>query len=106
MTTSGNSNPQRDAQQQIIDRATRDPAFRSRLLENPKMAIEEELGRSIFSSATIRVIEEQPGEVILVLPARPIEPGTNLSDEDLERVAGGATVATVECSTCAAGCPH
>lgn len=102
MTTSGGS----DAQRQIIDRAMRDPAFRARLLENPEAAIEEELGGSISSSASIRVIEEQPGEVVLVLPARPMEPGATLSDEELERVAGGTTVATVECSTCAAGCPH
>jgi hypothetical protein len=84
----------------------RDPDFRARLLENPQEAIGEELGTAISSSATFRVIEEQPGEVVLVLPARPMESGGALSDEELEQVAGGSTVATVECSTCAAACPH
>jgi hypothetical protein len=105
MTTSGDTGRGGDAQRQIVDRAMQDPDFRTRLLENPQQAIQEELGTSL-TTATIRVVEEQPGEVVLVLPARTTDSGTALSDEDLERAAGGTTVATVECSTCAAGCPH
>jgi hypothetical protein len=82
----------------------RDPDFRARLIENPGQAVQEELGTTL--NASIRVVVEQPGEVVLVLPARPAESGTALTDEDLERAAGGTTVATVECSTCAAMCPH
>jgi hypothetical protein len=88
-----------DAYQQIIDRAMRDSNFRTRLLENPQVAIAEELGTSISSTTTIRVIEEQPNEVVLVLPARSIDPGTMLSDEELEQAAGGLSV-----STCATLC--
>jgi hypothetical protein len=75
--------------QQIVDRAMRDPDFRTRLLENPREAVLEALGTSIPAGTSIRVVEEQPGEVILVIPARSIEPGTGLSDEDLEAAAGG-----------------
>lgn len=103
MTTPDSSNGN-DAEQQIVDRAMSDPDFRARLLENPRQAIQDELGTTL--QATIRVVEEQPGEVVLVLPARAMESGIGLSDEELERAAGGTTVATVECSTCAAGCPH
>jgi hypothetical protein len=99
MTASRHGGTGSDAYQQIIDRATRDPSFRTRLLENPQVAIEEELGASFSSTAPIRVIEEQPGEVVLVLPARSIDPSTVLSDEDLEQVAGGLTA-----STCATLC--
>jgi hypothetical protein len=85
--------------QRIINRAMSDPDFRTRLLENPQMAIEEDLGTPLSSSAPIRVIEEQPGEVILVLPALSTLPSTTLSDEDLEQVAGGLSA-----STCATLC--
>lgn len=98
--SSSDSSTTNDAQQRIVDRAMNDPHFRARLLENPQQAIGEELGTSL-SSGTVRVIEEQPGEVVLVLPARPMESSTTLSDEDLERAAGGSTAWTVECGTCA-----
>ena len=86
--TSDSPSPQQ-AQQQIIDRAGSDPAFRSQLLENPKEAIRDQLKIPLPGSVTVRVIEEQPGEVILVLPAQHIGSGTRLSGEDLEKVAGG-----------------
>jgi hypothetical protein len=89
MTTSTSAGMGSDAQRQIIDRAMKDPDFRTRLVQNPQAAIQEGLGTSISPTATIRVIEEQPGEVVLVLPAHPIESGDILSDEDLEEVAGG-----------------
>lgn len=111
--TSTDSGAARDAEQQIIDRAMRDPDFRNRLLENPREAIQDELGIAL-ATATIRVIEEQPGEVVLVLPAQTAESASSLSDQDLESVAGGTytqpTGSTVcgTCSgmsTCSGGCP-
>jgi hypothetical protein len=105
MTWTGESGMGNQAQQRIVDRATRDADFRRRLIESPQQAIQEELGTSVSSSATIRVIEEQPGEVVLVLPARGMESGARLTDEDLEGAAGGATATASVCSTCAAGCP-
>jgi Nitrile hydratase, alpha chain len=111
MTTSDDSGRWSDPEQQVIDRAMRDPDFRSRLLETPRAAIQEELGTAISSSTRIRVVEEQLGEVILVLPARPMEPGATISDEDLEQAAGGALNTNLSycgtCSgqsTCAVGC--
>jgi Nitrile hydratase, alpha chain len=92
MTTSSESGTADDAQQRIVDRAMRDPDFRARLLENPQQAIQEELGTSLTTATTIRVVEEQPGEVVLVLPARPMESGMTLSDEELEGAAGGSTI--------------
>jgi hypothetical protein len=89
--TSGSSSPQQ-AQQQIIDRANADPEFRNRLLQDPKGAIQEQLGIPLPASITVRVVEEGPGEVVLVLPEQGAASGTPLSDADLEGVAGGNAV--------------
>jgi hypothetical protein len=89
MSTSGGSSAQEDAQQQMIDRASSDPTFRDQLLRDPREAIQEEIGIPLPANITIRVVEEQPGEVILVLPAQSMAPGTTLSDADLEAAAGG-----------------
>jgi hypothetical protein len=81
-----------DPQQQIIDRATSDPDFRNRLVSNPNETISQALGVPLPRNVAVRVIEEQPGEVVLVLPAQPAPTGSQLSDADLEAVAGGGTV--------------
>jgi hypothetical protein len=83
------SSARSDPQQQIIDRASTDPDFRNRLLANPSAAASEQLEVPIPPNVTIRVVEEQPGEVVLVLPSVAPHSGARLSDEDLEKVAGG-----------------
>jgi hypothetical protein len=89
MTTSSGSSAQGNPQQQVIDRAGTDPAFRSQLLENPSAAISGLLGIPLPAGVTVRVIEEQPGEVVLVLPSRSMKAGAELTEENLEEVAGG-----------------
>jgi hypothetical protein len=114
MTTTNGSGAWNDLQQQVLDRAETDPEFRAKLLENPKDALEEQFGIATPANISVRVIEEQPGEVILVLPARHMGSGTMLSDEELERAAGGLSASTCSTacgtcsgqSTCAAACPH
>jgi hypothetical protein len=59
------------------------------LPENPKEAVQEAFGIAIPANISVRVLEEQPGEVILVPPAQGVQPGTAISDEGLEAVAGG-----------------
>jgi hypothetical protein len=93
-----------EAQQRIIERALSDPDFRARLLENPREAIREALGISISPATAIRVVEEQPGEIVLVLPASPMEPGVALSDMDLEQASGGMSFAITTASTCCGIC--
>jgi hypothetical protein len=89
MNTTGGSSAREEARQQLIDRANSDPAFRDQLLRDPREAIQEETGMPVPANITIRVAEEQPGEVVLVLPARTLTSGGQLSDADLETVAGG-----------------
>jgi hypothetical protein len=73
----------------VIDRATRDPQFRQELLRNPATALEQELGMRIPESIEIRVVEETPSTLYLVLPPQRMAAGEELSDRDLERVTGG-----------------
>jgi hypothetical protein len=101
--TSGGTSPEQ-AQQQVLDRAGTDPAFRARLLENPNAAVGEHMGSPLPAGITIRVIEEQPGEVVLVLPAQSTASGASLSEDELERAAGGNTAQTIACSTCGSEC--
>ena len=68
----------------IVDKATEDEEFRSRLLSDPKGAIERELGVTIPASMSIAVHEDSAETVHLTLP-----PDSRLSESDLEQAAGG-----------------
>jgi hypothetical protein len=89
----------RQAEQQLIERAATDAAFRAQLLENPRQALQQEFGVPISENIAIRVLEEQPDEAILVLPAQHTQHGAELSDQELERVAGG-TATSPAVGTC------
>ena len=88
-----------DLQSQLIERATRDQGFREELIRDPRGVIGRELGVEIPQSVEIRVVEESPTASYLVLSPAPASPGQQLSDQDLEAVAGGSTLFT-ECFTC------
>jgi hypothetical protein len=73
--------------ERLIARASSDEEFRRRLLDRPKAAIGDELGVEIPDELTIRVIEEDAGEVILALPLTASPEA--LRDEELASAAGG-----------------
>jgi hypothetical protein len=70
----------------IRSAAAADPAFRAALTADPRAAIEERFGVAIPSSASIRIVEEQADEVVLVLPG---QHSSELDDAMLEQVASG-----------------
>ena len=77
-------------ERRLIERGLEDESFRQRLLEEPRAALEEELGARLPAEIQIRVVEETQDTIYLVLPsASPIGEGGELSDQQLEAVAGG-----------------
>jgi len=72
-------------EQTIRDRAATDADFRAELIAESKPAITTLLGIDVPEGITVRVIEEDAGEIILVLP--PTAPRT-LSDDELDRIDG------------------
>ena len=79
--------PSVDPQIQLITRAWQNDDFRRDLLSNPKAAIERELNVSLPAGLTVQVHEQSDNVLHLVLPPKPR--GGELSDEQLETVAGG-----------------
>jgi nitrile hydratase alpha subunit len=74
------------AEAHLIERSWTDREFRERLLRDPKATLSKELGIEFPDDAEIEVLEETTTKKYLVLP----EPAAgDLSDEELERVAGG-----------------
>jgi hypothetical protein len=55
-------------EQRLTEKTMKDPAFRKRLLENPKAVIESETGIDLPASVSVHILEEDPGIVYIVLP--------------------------------------
>ena len=69
---------------QVVARAWRDEAFKQRLLADPAGVLREH-GIAVPAGQQVRVVEDTDQQVHLPLPAKP----GNLSDEQLDQVAGG-----------------
>jgi Nitrile hydratase, alpha chain len=87
----------------LVQRSLEDEDFRRRLLEDPKGTLEEELGTRLPEEVRVVAVEETSDTIYLVLPGTPMAGGGGgeLSDKDLESVAGGGTWGADTCqSTC------
>lgn len=76
------------AKDKIIKKALTDSAFKKALLADPNAAIEKELGEKMPDGAKVVVLEDKADTVHLVLPV--IRGTGQLSDDDLDKVSGGA----------------
>lgn len=91
-----------DLEQRIVSKAMIDPAFRAALLSDPKAAIEKETGVSLPDNVRVQVVEQSKDLLNLVLPMDESSGSAELSDKELEAVAGGAgcfltTVGKTDC---------
>ena len=74
----------------LVQRSMEDVDFRQRLLEDPKGTVEQELGTQLPEDVQVRAVEETPDTIYLVLPDKsPLGQGGELSDQELEALAGG-----------------
>ncbi len=69
----------------IAMKAADDDDFRARLVADPRAALQEETGLRLPPDYQLHVHEESATDAHLVLPPKP-----ELSQEQLERIAGGA----------------
>jgi hypothetical protein len=77
-------------ERRIVQRSIEDEAFRRRLIEDPKGAVEEELGTRLPEEVRVVAVEETADTIYLVLPSTsPLGEGDELSDPELQSVAGG-----------------
>jgi hypothetical protein len=77
-------------EREIRIKALKDADFRQRLLDNPKLVVEEMTSslRPGEAKIEVSVYEEEPNTIYLVIP--PVQTRNNeLSEEELEAVAGG-----------------
>lgn len=70
----------------LIAQAWSDEAFKQRLLEQPAEVLKE-VGLELRKDMNVSIVEQQPDELLLVLPRLP--ENVEITDELLEAVAGG-----------------
>jgi hypothetical protein len=87
-----------EMERRLIHKGLGDETFRQTLLEDPRGAIEEELGTRLPAELRVVAVEETADTIYLVQP--PVRSGDvqgeELSDRDLEGVAGGGTWSTCQ----------
>jgi hypothetical protein len=78
----------------ILRRSATEPAFREKALKNPNAAIQEVAGKPLPAGVTVRFVENQPGATMTFVLPDPVSPSKELSEKELEQVAGGRCGAT------------
>jgi hypothetical protein len=106
MTKAAGGSGRAEVERRLVQRSMEDEDFKQRLLEDPKAVVEQELERRLPEEVQVRVVEENTDPIYLVLPSASPRggggEGAELSDEDLEAVAGGGTLYEDSCECAAA----
>lgn len=81
--------------------AAEDESFRSELLANPKQAIEDKIGGPLPKGVNVKVVEETPDTVYIVVPLTTAGLGeaakARLSDDDLAAAAASTGSSWTTC---------
>jgi hypothetical protein len=96
-----------EIERRLIEKSLEDEAFRQRLIEDPKGAVEQELGTRLPEDVRVETVEETADTIYLVLPSTSMAgaEGVELSDQELESVAGGGdTWGGITCALPGIGC--
>jgi len=76
------------------------PKYREALIKNPKSVIERQLNTSL-GNVTVKAVIETADTVYVVVPY--IAPEGELTDTDLEKIAGGKNDITADCTVSGSG---
>jgi hypothetical protein len=82
-----------EMERRLIERSLEDETFRQQLIDDPRNAVERELGTRLPEELRVVAVEETADTIYLVLPpaSQAGQPDEGLSDSDLDAVAGGGT---------------
>jgi len=79
----------KDVREALVRTALKDELFRESLVANPKLAVERALGTNLPDKMEVVVLQDAEEKMFIVLPMPlPFETG-DLSDAELEKIAGG-----------------
>lgn len=84
-----------EIQDKILQHAHENAEFRQELLSDPKGTLEKYTGQKLPADGNVYVHEIGPKELHLVVPAEDQASDVELSDEELESVAGGEVALSV-----------
>src|SRR5690242_21919517 len=82
----------RDLETRLIEKAWKDPEFKKQVVSDPKGTFEKHFGQKLPEQLKISIHEEDASTLHISIPPAPSNLA-ELSDEDLEKVAGGTDIA-------------
>ena len=89
---SAEATSRKQVEDKLVRKASEDLAFRQELLANPKAAISREFGIQLQDDFNIKVVEETANDLILVLPAQAASNKAELTEREMDAVAGGIII--------------
>jgi hypothetical protein len=85
------STTKRDLEVALIEKCWKDPEFKKQILADPKGMLERHVGKKLPADLKVFIHEENAEALHFSLPPVPTNM-TELSDQDLDKVAGGTEI--------------